>query len=763
MMVSEDEILDFLRRMAPRAVPAKELYRALGVQPDERRSLKRLLRELAANGQVARLKGARFALANSLRGGRLRGVFRSHPKGFGFVTPHDRGMEDLYIAAAATGGALHGDEVEVRLHAAGLGSRRAGEVTRVVQRGQREIIGQLLKVQRHALLVPVDRRLTVDIVIPWKERNGAEHGQMVLAEVTEYPTARRPMRARVLKLLGDPDDHEVLAQIILHEHGVTQEFPRAVVEAAAACPERIPASEPARRRDLRPWPCVTIDGETARDFDDAVSVRRLEGGGFELGVHIADVSWYVEEGSPLDLEAYDRGTSIYLPERAIPMLPERLSTHLCSLRPDADRLTLSAIMRFDADGAPQEAELCESVIRSRARLTYTAIQQLFARLDAERAADGGAAKSKVAARSARAASADEPPAELHDDLLTMRELAHLLRARRMRAGSLDFDLPEPDFILDESGSIVHIEELAADEAHHLIEEFMLAANRTVARQLRARKIPLPYRIHEPPPPNKVALLGDVMTRFGHRFEVDPQAPNQKELQALLDAVRDTPEARILHTLVLRTMKQARYDTFNVGHFGLAFDLYTHFTSPIRRYPDLLVHRHLRRFFFQGEPVPEESLWHERLAAAARTASERERRADRVENAVNDLKTAAYMANHLGEEYEGFITDLVSFGFFVELTTLFVHGLVHLATLRDDHYLLDEETFSLVGVRTGRVFHLGDRVRIRVRQADLLRRRIDFELLAVLEQRRWTSHPGRQRHAARQSWRGERRGGGSRRP
>ena len=716
MNLSPEDVQSYLRRMAPRAVPAKELYRALAVPPDDRRSAKRLLRELADRGAIKRLKGARYIAVVPRQGARgtMRGVFRAHPKGYGFVTPCDAEQEEIYVAAAQTRGALHGDEVEVRLTLGKAGRRRSGEITRVVERAHHHVVGQFVREVRHGALLPFDRRISCDIEIPWKERGEAQDGDMVIAEVIEHPTATRPMRARVIEVLGDPDDPEVLAQLILYEHGVSQEFSGAVLEAAAACPKRLPAAEVKRRRDLRPWPCFTIDGENARDFDDAVSIRQLDDGAWELGVHIADVSWYVAEGAPLDLEAYDRATSIYLPDRAIPMLPEQLSTNLCSLRPENDRLTLSVIMQFDDQGALCNSEICESVIHSRARLTYTAVQHLF---------DGESA-------SPLPSTAGNIPAEIHDDLFAMRLLAQRLRSRRMQAGSLDFDLPEADFVLDEEGRIVHVEATPAGEAHELIEEFMLAANQAVARRLRAEQIPLPYRIHEPPQTTKMAILGDVVTRFGYRFDIDPEAPNQYAMQALLDQVSGSPEARILNTLILRTMRQARYDIFNVGHFGLAFDLYTHFTSPIRRYPDLLVHRHVRRFLLGKEPAPEEARWHERLALAASHASERERRADRIEHAVNDLKTAAFMEARIGEEYDGFITELTTFGFFVELIDLFVEGLVHMKTLTDDYYTFDEEEYALIGTRTGRLFRLGDRVRIRVHKIDLHQRHIDFELVDV---------------------------------
>ncbi|MFZ5861557.1 MAG: ribonuclease R [Nitrospirota bacterium] len=645
----------------------------------------------------------------------ITGLLQGHPDGYGFVIPDEDpalGRRDVYIPARDMGAAMHGDRVEalVETRPAPRGrarprteERRQGRIVRVVERARREVVGRLARGPSFLFVVPTDPRISRDVAIPTAELHGAREGDLVVAEITACPEARQGFLGRVVRVLGQSGDPALDTDMVVAEFDLPREFPSEVEREAAAIPDRLTPGLLAGRRDLRALTTVTIDGEHAKDFDDAVSIDPLPDGGFRLWVHIADVSAYVAWDSPLDQEARRRGTSVYFPDRVVPMFPERLSNGLCSLNPGEDRLTLTCEMTFDADGHRAAYTLYPSVIISDERMTYTTVGRILEQDDPE--------------LSRRYAS-------LLPMFRTMRALCERLSRRRRERGSIDFDLPEPEILLDVLGETTAIVKHDRTIAHRIIEEFMLAANETVAHHLDRLRIPSVYRVHERPDPDKLLNFAQVASGFGHRVALgDPVHP--KPLARAVEAVRGRPEEALLNTLLLRSMKQARYAVENTGHFGLAATHYTHFTSPIRRYPDLVIHRLVRAALAGGglsterleALLPEIALW----------SSTRERLAMEAEREVVDLKKARFMANKVGEEFAGIISGVTAYGFFVQLADVFVEGLVRAETIGGDFYVHDDARHALVGRKTRRVFRLGDPVRITVDRVDLIRRQVDFRL------------------------------------
>jgi ribonuclease R len=648
----------------------------------------------------------------------VTGLFQGHPDGFGFVIPDEDptlGRRDVYIPARALGEAMHGDRVEALIEPRKDGrgrrprgpargeERRQGRILRVIERARRQVVGRLVRGPSFLFVVPTDPRISRDVTIPSEDLHHAREGDLVIAEMTEYPSERRGFVGRIVQVLGRSGDPALDTDMVIAEFDLPREFPPEVEREAHAIPDRLTPGLLAGRRDLRSLPTVTIDGEHAKDFDDAVSIEALPHGGFRLWVHIADVSAYVLWDSPLDVEARRRGTSVYFPDRVVPMFPERLSNGLCSLNPGEDRLTLTCEMAFNASGHRTAYELYPSVIISDERMTYTAVGRILEQSDAELSRQYHA---------------------LVPMFQTMRALCEQLSRRRRERGSIDFDLPEPEILLDVLGETAAIMKQERSIAHRIIEEFMLAANETVAQHLDRLRLPTVYRVHERPDPEKLLNFAQIASGFGHRVPLgDPIHP--KPLAQAVEAVRGRPEEALLNTLLLRSMKQARYAVENSGHFGLAATHYTHFTSPIRRYPDLVIHRLIRAALAGGglgterleSLLPEIALW----------SSSRERLAMEAEREVVDLKKARFMADKVGEEFGGVISGVTAYGFFVQLTDVFVEGLVRAETIGDDYYSLDEARHALVGRRHRRAFRLGDPLRVTVDRVDLIRRQVDLRL------------------------------------
>lgn len=712
--------LALLQQRAPRPLTIAEMARLLDLARFDPRAVRALLDAEVDRNRLRRIGKSRYqwrreeeaprarARSGSAgRGGagvRVAGHYARVRAGYGFVSAlgraADRFPRDILINNGDEGAALHGDRVVVEITGRDPRRQRAtGRVVEVTEAVHERIVGALEPGWRGWLLVP-DSDLLPPVEIIGGETPGADaRGRTGLVRLTRPGAANRAPGGVLERILGDADDPEVQFLSIALEHGLRLEFPEEVAAAAAALPDDPTAADAEGRVDLRDLPLVTIDGETARDFDDAVCVTAHDRG-FRVHVAIADVAHYVRQGSPLDVEAARRGTSVYFPDRAIPMLPPQLSTGLCSLNPDRDRLVLVAELDLDGDGAPLDARFYRGVMRSRARLTYTEVA------------------AALAGETVRPAVAERLP-----QLRTMHALMQLLYRRRLRAGSLDLDLPEALIELSEEGRSVGVRVAARNDAHRIIEELMLAANQAVATHLGALGVPFPYRIHEPPDPDDIDELNTFLGPFGLRVDYEHRV-KPADVQRLLRQLEGRPLAAVLSRQVLRSLAKAQYSVANAGHFGLAFTDYCHFTSPIRRYPDLLVHRQLGRVF-DGETARARDEA-EAIEAASIASSQAEREAMEAERAMLDLKKAEFMREHLHETGPGTIVSVTSFGFYVELDAWPVEGLVRLDTL-DDFYEYVEAERSLHARRKGRRFRLGDRVEVEVADVSLRRRTVDFAL------------------------------------
>jgi ribonuclease R len=840
-MLSDATILKHIARQPKRAAGFKQLVRELGLHGDARGDLDANLQKLVAAGELIQLNSDRYALPQTAADKNLVvGRLTMHRDGFGFVVPDASSLSpslksrlagDIFIAPHAIGTAMHGDRVLVDITAVRPDGRAEGRIVRPVVRAHPTVVGIFHYGSRFNSVKPIDSKITMDVVIP----PGAEHpetktaedvenqkkkdkrsvdrvlgeeaarrsawddleGVVVDVEITDWPTATQNPRGRVIEILGRQDDFGVDVEITIRKFHLPHHFPAATLEEAQDIPAVIPAQELHHRRDFRALPIVTIDGETARDFDDAVTVRNLANGNFELQVHIADVAQYVTPDSALDQEARLRGTSVYFPDRAVPMLPLELSTDICSLRPHLDRLVLSCVMQIDPRGEIVGYELSEGVIRSSERMTYTAVNDVL--------------EGDAAARQRYAA--------LVSTFELMRELALILNRKRQRRGSIDFDLPEPVIEFDEFGLMKSITRSERNIAHRLIEEFMLSANECVAQYLESKRVASLYRIHEKPDAKRVYDFEVIAATFGYSLGVGPLPIHRVQLKTDRRAARGTgkhartvevprevhitprmyqklaakiagkPEERILSYLMLRSLKQARYSEENLGHFALAATSYTHFTSPIRRYPDLIVHRILKDVLGKSpekldrdvpvgvSPALDSSAglpparlrtedltdsaaasgrrpaaatpWSKRrdhaahresleplggpissdeLHDIAEESSQSERRADEAERELMEWKKVKFMQDRVGEDFDGLITSVTKFGFFVELTDLFVEGLVPLNTLTDDFYTYHESTRQIIGQRSSKTYSMGQRLRVLVDRIDPVEKKIQFAIL-----------------------------------
>jgi ribonuclease R len=832
-MLSDSTILKHIARQPKRSAGFKQLVRELGLHGETRGKLDAHLQKLVAAGELVQLNSDRYALPQPAAGkndkNQVVGRLTMHRDGFGFVIPDASSLSpslesrlagDIFIAPHAVGNAMHGDRVLVDIVAVRPDGRAEGRIVRPVVRAHPTVVGIFHYGTRQNSVKPIDSKITMDVVIPAGAEQpetsvappssaavvGALHmsvdrvlgdeaarrtqwddleGVVVDVEITDWPTPTQNPRGRVVEILGRPDDFGVDVEITIRKFHLPHHFPVTTLEEAQNIPAVIPAEELLHRRDFRALPIVTIDGETARDFDDAVTVRHLADGNFELQVHIADVAQYVTPDSALDQEARLRGTSVYFPDRAVPMLPLELSTDICSLRPQVDRLVLSCVMQIDPQGEIIGYELCEGVIRSAERMTYTAVNAVI--------------ESDAAARERYAALV--PSFEL------MRDLALILNRKRHRRGSIDFDLPEPVIEFDEFGLMKSITRSERNIAHRLIEEFMLSANECVAQYLESKRIASLYRIHEKPDAKRVYDFEVIAATFGYslgvgalpvhrvQFKTDRRAARGTGKQArTLEVPKDVhitprmyqklaakiagkPEERILSYLMLRSLKQARYSEENMGHFALAATSYTHFTSPIRRYPDLIVHRILKDVLrksaekqdgdvpvgvfatlesrAEGDAGGAPSPWSKRRDHAAHResheplggsitidelhdiadeSSQSERRADDAERELMEWKKVKFMQDRVGEDFDGLITSVTKFGFFVELTDLFIEGLVPLNTLTDDFYTYHENTRQIIGQHSRRTYSMGQRIRVLVDRIDPVERKIQFAILEEVPRR-----------------------------
>jgi ribonuclease R len=731
-----ERVLDFLGK-GGKPVSVRELVGRLDLGKDERRDLKPVLRRLIEDGEVVKIRGARIGLPArmNLAIGRLS----CNPAGYGFVVPETRDQPDVYVSAANIKEALHGDRVVARIERV-TPKGPEGRIIRVLERGLQRMVGRYEEDGRFGgHVVPFDKRVLHELFIPPAENGGAQPGQMVSAEITRPPTATRNPSGRILQVLGRLEDPGVDLKVVMAKYALPDDFPSEVEAEAAGVPREVGPDDLAGRTDFRPWPTVTVDPETARDHDDAISLDRTPNGHWLLAVHIADVAHYVRQGSVLDQEAYLRGTSVYFPDRVVPMLPHALSSGICSLVDGQDRLTQSVVLELDAKGKVRRVEFHDGVIKSAARMTYQQVQRIV---------DGD---SELRARFA-------PLVGLFQ---RMDELARLMRQRRYERGSLDFDLPEPKLVLGASGEMTGIVASERLDSMRVIEEFMLAANEAVAAQLHRADVPALYRIHERPDPERVEEFCELVASLGYRVPAHLEEIRPEDFQLVLRQIEGKPEQKLVSYLLLRTMKLAKYHEANLGHFGLATDMYAHFTSPIRRYPDLVVHRALRAMRRGGGQG--ESDLREALPEMGRHLSEMERRATEAERELIEWKKVRFMADKVGEVFTGYVTGVQAFGLFVELEEVYVQGLVHVSSMTDDYYRFDEKAHRLMGESTGKVYRLGDKAQVQLAKVDLERRQLDFALLDVLVR---TAAGARKRPAGggrRPPASGERPGSRSQRP
>lgn len=698
---SKTTILEFMRGSSYAPLTAEALIEAVPVTGNLEHFWNDLL-ELEEHGDIIKTRFGTYGLPEKM--GLVVGRFQLTSKGFGFVIPDNKGERpDVFIPPRSLGGAMNNDRVMARVERDSGGKKPEGEIIRIITHANSKVVGIFHQSGEFGFVVPDDKRIGQDIYVTRRNFGKAKSNQKVVVEITEWPADRRNAEGKIVEILGMVGDVGLEILSIIKQNDLPLEFPEPVIEASKKVPKLIKASELNGRRDLRDLPIVTVDGDDAKDLDDAVYVRRLSKDEFLLGVHIADVSYYVKENATLDKEARERGTSVYLVDRVLPMLPERLSNGICSLNQGEDRLTMSCEMHIDSKGRILNYEIFPSVLHVRHRLSYRIVREIVVNNDAELSAK----------------YVDVVPM-----LRLMEELCLILRKKRTLRGAIDFDLPEQKVILDEQGHPVEIVQRVRSIAESIIEEFMLAANETVARHMFNQKWPFIYRVHDLPNEEKMKDLAKLLANFNVKLKVSEET-KPAEVQKALHEMVGKPEERLVSTVALRSLKQAVYQTENIGHFGLAAEYYTHFTSPIRRYPDLIVHRLLHAWINDPTMNAEKSEKLElNLDAIAEHASIRERAAAEAERATVDLKKTEYMAGHIGEEFNGVISGVTAFGMFVELENG-VEGLIHISSLMDDYYEFYEERYALIGSHTRKVYRLGDPVRIEVLQVNIADRNIDF--------------------------------------
>ena len=705
--MNREEILNYMRVSTYKPLAAEDLISALGIE-DVSKFLK-LLNDLEQDGEIILTRKKRYIITEKmdLFIGRISG----NAKGFGFLIPerapsfHKGG--DIFISAEDLNGAMHSDRVIVRLISS-MDSRGKpeGEVIRVLTRENELCVGTLEKSPNFGFVIPDDKRIAQDIFVHPEKMKGAENQDKVVVKITCWPEARRNPEGEIVEILGKKNQPGIDILCIVRKHNLPEEFPGEVIAEAQKASQFPISEEITNRVNLRTYPMVTMDGADAKDLDDAVSLEILDNGNYYLGVHIADVGFYVQEGSALDKEALERGTSVYLVDRVIPMLPPELSNGICSLNPRVDRLSMTVFMEIDKNGHVKSHDIKPSIINIDHRMTYDKVNQILA-------GDKEAAEQYL---------------EFNDTFFAMKRLSEILKEKRRKRGSIDFDFPESKVILDEHGKAESIVKLERGTSEKIIEEFMIVANETVAQHMYWLEVPFLYRVHEEPTEEKMLALNEFLHAFGYHIRTGSDKVSPKSFQEIVEKVKDRPEEKSISTVMLRSMKHASYSDESLGHFGLASEFYSHFTSPIRRYPDLVIHRIIREVLLAG-PLGEKRI--KKLAKFVHTAadlsSRRERIAEEAERESVDLKKVEFMLRHLGGEFTGVISSVTNFGFFVELDNS-VEGLIHVSALTDDYYYFDEKRLVMIGKHTGETFKIGDPVKVLVAKVNVEERQIDFELV-----------------------------------
>ncbi len=696
-------IIKFMEEKSYKPMLKEEIGIRFGLEGKELNALYNALDDMEKEGVIIRNRNERYGLIDkmNLAVGKLEG----NEKGFGFLIADDKTKEDIFIPAEGMNGGLHGDRVVVRITSKGeIGRKEEGEVLKILERANQTIVGTYESSKNFGFVIPDNSRIAYDVFIPKAYTNSAKTNQKVVVEITRWPEQRRNPEGKIVEILGFVGEKGTDILSIIKQFKLSEEFPQKVQEQASMIEQEVSKEAIEKRVDLRNLKTFTIDGADAKDLDDAVSIETLDNGNYMLGVHIADVSHYVGERSVLDKEAYKRGNSVYLLDRVIPMLPKEISNGICSLYPDKDRLTLSVFMEIDKDGNVKDHEIVEGVIRSQQRLVYDDVSDFLENDDQE-------AAKKLA--------------NVSEELKLMEELCHILYNKRERRGSIDFDFPEARIILDEDGIPIDIVKEDRRIANRMIEEFMLACNETIAEHMYWAEMPFLYRIHEEPEMERINEFNKFIHNFGYLIK-GTQEIHPKELQRLTKEVKGKKEETLINTLLLRSLKKARYSSEEDIHFGLAAKYYTHFTAPIRRYPDLQIHRIIKSYVNGKLNSNEQDRLERILPKVADHTSMTERTAEEAEREVEDLKVAEYMSTRIGNEYKGMVSSLTNFGMFVQLDNT-VEGLIRYSDMVDDYYEFDEKNYYVIGVHTRKIYRLGDIVKIRVTKADLVKRTIDFML------------------------------------
>lgn len=692
-----------MKEKAYKPMDITELAKVFGIGKKEIKAFKSTLKSMEKDGQIVKTRTEHYGLPDKM--GLLPGKLQSHARGYGFVITDEEGP-DVFVSSSNMNGAMNGDRVMVKITKEKAENKKCeGEIIRILERTNSTIIGTYEDSRNFGFVIPHDKRIIQDVFIPKGEKNGAKSGDIVIIEITQWPEPRRNPEGRVVEILGKKGEKGIDILSIIKKYKLPEDFPPKVLKYTDNIEMEIPEGEYKRRKDLRDVRMVTIDGEDAKDLDDAVSIEKLENGNYYLGVHIADVSHYAKENSPLDKEALKRATSVYLIDRVIPMLPKKLSNGICSLNPREDRLTLSCLMEINKDGKVVNYEIVESIIKTDERMTYTDVTKILRDNDKELM---------------------EKYDYLVEDFKAMEELCNILYNKRLKRGAIDFDFEECKIILNPQGKPIDIKPYERAIANRIIEEFMLVCNETVAEHMFWANTPFVYRVHEDPDEEKLMHFSE----FAHNLGVAIRWGNEihpKMLQGVIEQVKGKDEEVVINTLLLRSLKQARYSPECIGHFGLAAKYYCHFTSPIRRYPDLIIHRIIKEFINGRLDEKKTNNLVKAVDYASMQSSERERVADEAEREVDDLKKAEYMSERIGEEYDGIISSVTNFGMFVELPNT-VEGLVHISTLDDDYYIYDEKHLCLIGERTKNTYRLGNKVKIKVESVDLDAYEVNFKLL-----------------------------------
>ncbi|MFD3155876.1 ribonuclease R [Haloimpatiens sp. FM7330] len=696
-------ILDFMREQAYKPMDINELARIFAISKRELKTFKKTLKSMEKDGQIVKTRTEYYGIPERM--GLILGKLQGHSKGYGFVIPDD-GSVDIFIPISGMNGAMNGDKVIAKITKEKIpGKKCEGEIIRIIERANKTTIGTYENSRNFGFVVPDDKRMFQDIFIPKSEKHDAETGDIVIVEITQWPEKRRNPEGKIVEILGKKGDKGIDILTVIKKYNLPEEFPPKVLNYAENIDEKIPEEEYKRRKDLRDLRMVTIDGEDAKDLDDAVSIQKNEKGNYVLGVHIADVSNYVKENSSLDKEALKRATSVYLIDRVIPMLPKKLSNGICSLNPKEDRLTLSCLMEINNEGKVINYEISESIIRTNERMTYTDVTKILRDNDEELI---------------------NKYDYLVEDFKMMEDLCNILHKRRMNRGAIDFDFQECKIILDEIGKPVEIKPYERAIANRMIEEFMLVCNETIAEHMYWANAPFVYRIHEDPDEEKLMHFNEFAHNLGIAVKWTKEI-HPKVLQEVIEKVKGKKEEVVINTLLLRSLKQAKYAPECVGHFGLAARYYCHFTSPIRRYPDLIIHRIIKEYINGKIDEGRSKKLEKSVQYASSQSSDMERLADDAEREVDDLKKAEYMSYRIGEEHEGIISSVTNFGMFIELPNT-IEGLVHISSLDDDYYVYDEAHLCLIGERTKNIYRLGDNVKIRVSKVDLDARDVYFDLV-----------------------------------